>query len=106
MTIAKEVSSAVVLTRELTRGLEAAGDSSRAPYRSVTNKREKAQVITISAHGDSIAGDMVAQAVEKFGAGRAHYREGIQDHRDFARKRRGHAIRLRLCVPFEPLCLN
>src|ERR1035437_4655425 len=106
MTIAKEVSSAVVLTRELTRGLEAAGDSSRAPYRSVTNKREKAQVITISAHSCSIAGDMAAQAVEKVGAGRAHYREEIQDHRDFARKRRGHAIRLRLCAPSEPLCLN
>ena len=60
--------SAVDLKRGLTRGLKAAVDSIRALSRPVTNKREKAQVATISAHNNSIVGDMVAEAVEKVGA--------------------------------------
>ena len=60
--------SAVDLKRGLTRGLNAAVDSIRALSRPVTNKREKAQVATISAHNNSIVGNMVAEAVEKVGA--------------------------------------
>jgi chaperonin GroEL len=36
--------------------------------RPVTSKREKAQVSTISAHNNSVTGDMVAEAVETVGA--------------------------------------
>jgi chaperonin GroEL len=59
--------SAVDLKRGLTRGLKAAVDSIRALSRPVTSKREKAQVATISAHNDSMVGNMVAEAVEKVG---------------------------------------
>ena len=52
----------------LTRGLKVAVDSLRALSRPVTNKREKAQVATISAHNNSIVSNMVAEAVEKVGA--------------------------------------
>ena len=60
--------SAVDLKRGLTRGLKAAVESLRAFSRPVTSKREKAQVATISAHNNSIVGEMVAEAVEKVGA--------------------------------------
>jgi chaperonin GroEL len=60
--------SAVDLKRGLTRGLKAAVDSLRALSRPVTSKREKAQVAAISAHNNSVIGDMVAEAVEKVGA--------------------------------------
>ena len=60
--------SAVDLKRGLTRGLKAAVDSLRTLSRPVTSKREKAQVAAISAHNNSIIGDMVAEAVEKVGA--------------------------------------
>jgi chaperonin GroEL len=60
--------SAVDLRRGLVRGLKAAVDSIRALSRPVTSQREKAQVATISAHGNSIVGNMVAEAVEKVGA--------------------------------------
>jgi len=60
--------SAVDLKRGLTRGLKAAVDCIRALSRPVTSKREKAQVATISAHNNSMVGDMVAEAVEKVGA--------------------------------------
>src|SRR6185369_14595156 len=60
--------SAVDLRRGLTRGLRSAVDSLRALSRPVTSKREKAQVATISAHNNSIVGDMVAEAVERVGA--------------------------------------
>jgi len=60
--------SAVDLKRGLTRGLKAAVDCIRALSRPVTSKREKAQVATISAHNNSMVGDMVAEAVEKVGS--------------------------------------
>ncbi len=60
--------SAVDLRRGLMRGLKAAVVSLRTISRPVTNKREKAQVATISAHNDSAIGGMVAEAVEKVGA--------------------------------------
>ena len=59
--------SAVDLKRGLTRGLKAAVDSLRTLSRPVTSKREKAQVAAISAHNNSVIGDMVAEAVEKVG---------------------------------------
>jgi chaperonin GroEL len=60
--------SAVDLKRGLTRGLKVAVDSIRVLSRPVTSKREKAQVATISAHNNSVVGEMVAEAVEKVGA--------------------------------------
>ena len=60
--------SAVDLKRGLIRGLKAAVDSIRALSRPVTSQREKAQVATISAHNNSVVGDIVAEAVEKVGA--------------------------------------
>jgi chaperonin GroEL len=60
--------SAVDLKRGLTRGLRVAVDSIRALSRPVSSKREKAQVAAISAHNNSMVGDMVAEAVEKVGA--------------------------------------
>ena len=60
--------SAVDLKRGLNRGLKTAVDCIRALSRPVTSKREKAQVATISAHNNSMVGDMVAEAVEKVGA--------------------------------------
>ena len=60
--------SAVDLKRGLARGLKTAVESIRTLSRPVTSKREKAQVATISAHNNSVVGDMVAEAVEKVGA--------------------------------------
>ena len=60
--------SAVDLKRGLNRGLKAAVDSIQALSRPVTSRREKAQVATISAHNNTMIGDMVAEAVEKVGA--------------------------------------
>jgi len=61
-------SSAVDLKRGLARGLRAAVDAIRILSRPVTTKREKAQVATISAHGNATVGNMVADAVEAVGA--------------------------------------
>lgn len=60
--------SAIDLKRGLTRGAKAAVSAIRTMSRPVTNKREKAQVATISAHNNAVIGDMVAEAVEKVGA--------------------------------------
>jgi len=60
--------SAVDLKRGLTPGLRAAVECIRSLSRPVTRKREKAQVAAISAHNNSVIGDMVAEAVEKVGA--------------------------------------
>jgi chaperonin GroEL len=60
--------SAVDLKRGLTRGLRAAVDSIRALSRPLASKRERAQVATISAHNNTVIGDLVADAVEKVGA--------------------------------------
>jgi chaperonin GroEL len=60
--------SAVDLRRGLARGLRAAVDSIKALSRPLTSKREKAQVATVSAHNNSMVGEMVAEAVERVGA--------------------------------------
>ena len=60
--------SAIDLKRGLARGLKAAVESFRTLSRPVTSKREKAQVAAISAHNNSVVGDMVAEAVERVGA--------------------------------------
>jgi len=60
--------SAVDLKRGLNRGLKAAVESLRALSRPVTSKCEKAQVATISAHNNSMVGEMVSEAVDKVGA--------------------------------------
>lgn len=59
--------SAVDLRRGLKRGLKVAVDALRAASRPVQSLKEKAQVATISAHGDESIGKLVADAVEKVG---------------------------------------
>jgi len=60
--------SAVDLKRGLSRGVKVVVESIRAMSRPVTSKREKAQVAAISAHNNTMIGEMVAEAVEKVGA--------------------------------------
>ena len=59
--------SAVDLKRGLDRGLKAAVDALRTMARPVKTKKEKAQVATISAHNDSVIGELVANAMERVG---------------------------------------
>ncbi len=60
--------SAVDLKRGLGRGLKIAVEALRKVSRPVQSKKEKAQVATISAHGDVEVGNLVADAVERTGA--------------------------------------
>lgn len=60
--------SAVDLKRGLDRGARAVVESLRAMSKPVGSKKEKAQVATISAHGDAKMGELVAEAVDKVGA--------------------------------------
>lgn len=59
--------SAIELKRGIERGSAAAIRRMRELSRPVQSVREKAQVATISAHGNSTMGELVAQAVEKVG---------------------------------------
>jgi chaperonin GroEL len=59
--------SAIDLKRGLERGLAAAVASLGQQSRPVQSKKEKAQVATISAHGDIKMGDIVADAFERVG---------------------------------------
>jgi chaperonin GroEL len=60
--------SAIDLKRGLDRGLKVAVAELKKLSRPVASRREKAQVATISAHNDSVIGELVADAVEKVGA--------------------------------------
>src|SRR5581483_11500128 len=59
--------SAIDLKRGLDRGLKVAMESLRAQSRPVKERKEKAQVATISAHNDAAIGELVADAMEKVG---------------------------------------
>ena len=59
--------SAIDLKRGLERGAKAAVDQLKALSRPVKERKEKAQVATISAHNDSVIGELVAEAMEKVG---------------------------------------
>ena len=59
--------SAIDLKRGLERGTKAAVDQLKALSRPVKERKEKAQVATISAHNDSVIGELVAEAMEKVG---------------------------------------
>jgi chaperonin GroEL len=59
--------SAVDLKRGIDRGLKIAVESIRALSRPVADRREKAQVATISAHNNATLGELVADAVERVG---------------------------------------
>jgi chaperonin GroEL len=59
--------SAIDLKRGLERGLSVAVQAVRDLSRPVKSTKEKAQVATISAHGDAKIGNLVAEAVEKVG---------------------------------------
>jgi chaperonin GroEL len=60
--------SAIDVKRGLERGLRAAVAELRAVSRKVGSRKEKAQIATISAHGDTAIGELVADAVERVGA--------------------------------------
>ncbi len=59
--------SAIDLKRGLDRGAKAAVDALKAMSRPVKERKEKAQVGTISAHNDAAIGELVAEAMEKVG---------------------------------------
>jgi chaperonin GroEL len=59
--------SAIDLKRGLDRGARAAVEALRAIAKPVSSSREKAQIATISAHGDRGIGDRVAEALDKVG---------------------------------------
>src|SRR6185503_12325215 len=59
--------SAIDLKRGLERGTKAAVDQLKALSRPVKERKEKAQVATISAHNDPVIGELVAEAMEKVG---------------------------------------
>lgn len=59
--------SAVDLKRGLDRGLKIAVESIKSMSWPVSNRRERTQVATISAHNDPILGELVADAMEKVG---------------------------------------
>jgi chaperonin GroEL len=59
--------SAIDLKRGLDRGVHVAVEALRGVSKPVSSSREKAQVATISAHGDASVGDLVAEALEKVG---------------------------------------
>ena len=59
--------SAIDIKRGLDRGTKLAVEELAKLSRPVTNAKEKAQVATISAHGDSAIGELVAEALDKVG---------------------------------------
>jgi chaperonin GroEL len=59
--------SAIEIKRGLERGTKAAVKSLQALSRPVRDRKEKAQVATISAHNDPYIGELVADAMEKVG---------------------------------------
>jgi chaperonin GroEL len=59
--------SAIDLKRGLDRALETAVKELAAQAKTVGSRKEKAQVATISAHNDSVIGELVADAMEKVG---------------------------------------
>jgi chaperonin GroEL len=59
--------SAIDLKRGLDRGTRVAVDALRGISKPVSSSKEKAQVATISAHGDAAIGALVAEALEKVG---------------------------------------
>lgn len=60
--------SAVDLKRGIDRGARVAVEALRSLSKPIQSKVEKAQVATISAHGDAAMGELVAEAVERVGA--------------------------------------
>jgi chaperonin GroEL len=59
--------SAIDLKRGLDRGVQKTIEALRSISRPVKEKKEKAQVATISAHNDAAIGELVADAIEKVG---------------------------------------
>ncbi len=59
--------SAIDIKRGLDRGLRVAVQTLKGMSRKIGTRLEKAQVAAISAHNDSVIGDLVADALEKLG---------------------------------------
>lgn len=59
--------SAIMLKRGVDRAVRRATETIRSLSRPVATRREKVQVASISAHNDSIIGELVADAIEKVG---------------------------------------
>jgi chaperonin GroEL len=59
--------SAIDLKRGLDRGAQVSVEALRSVSKPVLSSRERAQVATISAHGDATIGELVAKALDKVG---------------------------------------
>ena len=59
--------SAIDLKRGLDRAAKVAVETLKAMARPVNSRKEKAQVAALSAHNDTVVGDLVAEAMEKVG---------------------------------------
>jgi chaperonin GroEL len=60
--------SAIDLKRGIDLGVRAAIDALKGFSRTVQNRKERAQVATISAHNDPAIGELVAEAIERVGS--------------------------------------
>jgi len=60
--------SAVALKRGIDRGVRSVVEALRGISRPVSSRKEKAQVASVSAHGDVEIGELVADAVERVGS--------------------------------------
>ena len=60
--------SAIELRRGLERGARAAVEALRGISKPIADTREKAQIATISAHGEAAIGNLVAEALDKVGS--------------------------------------
>ncbi len=61
------VASAIDLKRGLDRAAKVAVETLKAMARPVNSRKEKAQVAALSAHNDTVVGELVAEAMEKVG---------------------------------------
>ncbi len=86
---------------EIKRGIEKAVKEVTSELKKLSkpiqDRKEIAQVATISANGDMEIGEIIAKAMEKVGQRRDDHRRRSERFRDDARCRRGNEFRPRLC---------
>ena len=87
------------LKRGIDAGVEEVVGQLQKLSKPVRDKKEIAQVGTISANNDPTIGDLIAEAMDKVGKDGVITVEESQVHGDFARHRRGHAVRPGLSEP-------
>ncbi len=84
------------LKRGIDAGVAALIDALKAQSKETKDRKEIAQVGTISANGDEAIGEMIAEAMEKVGKEGVITVEEAKTPRDHPRRGRGHAVRPRL----------